>query len=174
MQKAGALSCPSLWAYGTPQVSKLIIRQMPYKSRLASNVQSPLALTRSGLVGLNRRQHLFRVALGPDLGEDLQESLVGTDDEGGPFDADHFLAVHVLFLEHPKLIAHLFVYICEEWIRQVELFPEFALCLGRIAGDSEHHRAGFLELFKGVAEAAGLNGAARCVRLGIKEEYDWL
>jgi hypothetical protein len=130
--------------------------------------------SRSGFVGFNCGQDFFGVALGLDLGEDLQELLVGTDDECGAFDADHFLAVHVLFLEHPKLIADDFVYICEERIGQVVLFAEFALRFWGVAGDSEDDGAGFLELFKGVAEAAGLNGAARSVRLGIKEEYDWL
>lgn len=137
-------------------------------------VPCEIGIDPSAFIGLNRGQYFFGVALWLDLGEYLQESLVRTDDEGCALDADHFPAVHVLFLEHPKLIAHLFVYICEERIRQVELFPEFALCFGRVAGDSEDDGAGFLELFKGIAEAAGFDGAARRIRLGIKEEYDRL
>jgi len=114
------------------------------------------------------------VAFRFDFGEDLQQGLVGADDEGGALDAHHFFAIHVLFLEHPKLIADLFVYICEEWVGKVVFFAELALRFGGVAGDSEDDCAGLLKLFKGVAEAAGFDGAARSVRSGIKEEYDWL
>ncbi len=53
------------------------------------------------------------MAFGFYFGKDLEEGLVGAYDEGGAFDADDFLAVHVLFLEYSKLIADFFVYICE-------------------------------------------------------------
>ena len=123
---------------------------------------------------LEQGQHFFRVAFGRDLGKDVQQGLVGADQERGPLDAPHLLAVHVLFLQHAKLIADFLVYISKECVRQVVLGAEFGLGLGRVAADAEHHGAGGLELLEGVAEAAGLNGAARSVGSGIKEEYDGL
>ena len=39
----------------------------------------------------------------------------------------HFLAVHVLFLQHAKLFAHFLVYISKECVRQVVLGAEFGL-----------------------------------------------
>jgi len=112
------------------------------------------------------------MAFGLDLGEDAQERLVGTDEEGCPLDADDFLAVHVLFLEDPKLFADFFVYISKERIRKVVLCLEFGLGFGRVAGDAEDDGAGVLELFEGVTKAAGFDGAAGSVGAGIEEEDD--
>ena len=100
--------------------------------------------------------------------------LVGTDQKRGPLDAHHLLAVHVLFLQHAKLIADFLVYISKECVRQVVFGAELGLGLGRVAADAEHHGAGCLELFEGVAEAAGLDRAARSIGSGVKEEYDGL
>jgi hypothetical protein len=114
------------------------------------------------------------VAFGFDFGEDFDEGLVGADEERRPLDADDFLAVHVLFLENPKLFADFFVYICKEWIRQVVLGLEFGLGFGRVAGDAEDDGSGVLELFEGVAEAAGFDGAAGGIGPGIEEEDNGL
>src|SRR5271163_4057722 len=119
-------------------------------------------------------EDLFGVAFGLDLWEDLEEGLVGADEEGGPLDADDFLAVHVLFLEHIKLFADFFVYICKEWIGQVILFLEFLLSFGRVAGDAENNGSGGLELFEGVAEAAGFDGATGRIGSGVKEKDNGL
>src|SRR5277367_2447679 len=114
------------------------------------------------------------VAFGLYFGEDAEEALVGADEEGGPLDADDFLAVHVLFLEHIKLFADFFVYICKEWIRQVILFLEFLLRPGRVAGDAENDGSGSLELLEGVTEAAGFDGASGRVGSGVKEQDNGL
>jgi hypothetical protein len=42
----------------------------------------------------------------------------------------HFLAVHVLFLHHAKLIADFLVYISKECVRQVVFGAELGLALG--------------------------------------------
>ena len=124
--------------------------------------------------GFDGCQDFLGVAFRFDFGEDLEQRLVGTNKKSSALDAHNLLAVHVLFLEHPKLIAHDFVYICEEWIRQVELLAEFALGLRGVARNAQDNGAGLLEFLEGVAKSAGLDGTARGVCLGVKEEYHWL
>ena len=85
-----------------------------------------------------------------------------------------FLPIHVLFLHHAKLIADFLVYICKECVGQLVLGAKLGLGLRRVAGDAEHHGARRLQLLERVAEAAGLNGAARSVCPGVKEEDDGL
>src|SRR5438046_419366 len=48
--------------------------------------------------GLQRREHLFGVSLRLYFGEDLSDTSVRSDDEGGSHNAHPFLAVHVLLL----------------------------------------------------------------------------
>jgi hypothetical protein len=122
----------------------------------------------------NRSQHLFGVAFRLHIRKDLQECLVGSDYEGGAGNSYHFLPIHVLFFQHPKLIADLFVYICKERVRQLVFLAELVLGFWGVAGDAEDDRPGGLELLEGVAKATGLNGAARGVGLGVKEEYNRL
>jgi len=104
----------------------------------------------------------------------MQQGLVGPDDKGGPLYAEDLFAVHVLFLEHAKLIADFLVYISEERVGKVEFGAEFGLRLGRVAGDAQHHSASGLNLFELVAKPAGFNGAAGGVRAGVKEQHNRL
>ena len=87
---------------------------------------------------------------------------------------DHRLAVHILFFQDIKLFANGFVYISKEGIREIVLFAELLLRLGRVAGDAEHDGAGVLDFFELVAKAAGLDGAAGRIGFGIEEEDDRL
>ena len=121
---------------------------------------------------LEQRKHLFGVAGGRNLGKDVQQGLVRANDESRPLDAPDFLAVHILFLEHAKLIADFLVYISKERVGQLVFGAEFGLILGRVAADAEHDDAFGLKFFECIAEAAGFDGAAGRVRSGIKEEYD--
>ena len=75
----------------------------------------------------------------------MQQVPVGADQERGPLDAHDLLAVHVLFLQHAKLIADFLVYISKERVRQVVLGAEFGLGRGRVAADAEHNRPGRLQ-----------------------------
>ncbi len=120
----------------------------------------------------DRSKDLFGVPFRLDFGKDLQQLLIGTDEEGGPLNANHFLAIHVLFLENIKLFADYFVYICKEGVRQVVLLFEFLLGLGRVARDTQDDGAGLLYLFEDITKAAGFDGAAGSIGLGIKEEHD--
>src|ERR1700730_6650789 len=107
------------------------------------------------------------------FGKDFQQSLVGSNEEGGPLNADHFLAVHILLLENVKLFADYFVYICKEGIGQVVLLFELLLRLRRVARDTENNGAGLLYLLEDVTKAAGFDGAAGSVGPGIKEKHYW-
>ena len=105
-----------------------------------------------------------------DLGENVDEGLVGSDQKSCTLDTHDLLAVHVLFLHHAKLIADFLVYISKECVRKVVFRPEFGLCLRRIARNAEDHGAGGLQLLERIAKAAGLDGAARSIGSGIKKE----
>ena len=105
-----------------------------------------------------------------NFGKDVDERLVGSDQERCALDTHDLLAVHVLFLHHAKLIADFLVYISKECIRKVVLRAELGLGLGRVARDAQYHGAGGLQLLEGVAETAGLNGAARGIGSRIKEK----
>jgi hypothetical protein len=112
------------------------------------------------------------VAFGCDFGENVEESLVGADDESGALDPPDFLAIHVLFLHHAKLIADFLVYISKECVGKVVFGAESCLVLRGVPRDAEDHGSGGQELLEGVAEAAGFNGAAGGVGSWIKEEND--
>src|SRR5271170_5754474 len=81
-------------------------------------------------------KNLFGVPLRLYFGKDFQQLAVGTDEKRGPLNPNHFLAVHILFLENIKLFADYFVYICKEGVGQVELLFEFLLRLGRVARET--------------------------------------
>ena len=49
------------------------------------------------------------VALGRDIGKDVEEGLVRADQKGCARNAPYFLPIHVLFLHHAKLIADFLV-----------------------------------------------------------------
>src|SRR5271156_3922086 len=97
------------------------------------------------------------------FGKDLQQLLVGPDEEGGALDPNHFLAIHILFLENIKLFADYFVYICKEGVRQVILLFEFLLRLGGIARDPQYDGSSLLYLLEDVTKATGFDSAARSV-----------
>ena len=123
---------------------------------------------------LEQFQHRFGVAFGGDFGEDVEQGLVGTDDEGGSLDTEDFLAIHVLFLEDAKLIADFLVYISKERVGQVVFGAEFGLGLGGIARDAENYGTGRLDLGEGIAESAGFDGAAGGIGAGIEEQDNGL
>jgi hypothetical protein len=122
---------------------------------------------------LNGSKNLFGVALRLYFRKNLQQFLIRTNEERGPLNPNHFLAIHILFLENVKLFADYFVYICKEGVGQVVLFFEFFLRLGRIARDTQNDGPGLLYLLKYVAKATGFDGAAGSVCLGIEEKHDW-
>ena len=111
---------------------------------------------------------------GFDFGENLQQRLVRANQEGGPLNAHDFLPVHIFFFQHVKLFADFFVYIGKEGIRQVVLCLELRWPSGVSREMPSTMAPAALEFFEGVAEAAGLDRAARSVGSGIKEEDDGL
>jgi hypothetical protein len=116
-------------------------------------------------------KNLFGVPLRLDFGKDFQQLLIGTDEECGPLNANHFLAVHILLLENIKLFADYFVYISKEGIRQVVLLFEFLLRLRGVARDTENDGASLLYLLEDVTKAAGFDRAAGRVGPGIEEKH---
>ena len=91
-------------------------------------------------------QNLFSVALRRDFRVDMQQRAVRADHKGGSLNAHDFLAVHVLFLQHAKLIADFLVYISKECVRKVEFGAELGLFARRVAADAQNHGAGRLKL----------------------------
>jgi hypothetical protein len=122
----------------------------------------------------NRGKYLFGVPLRLDLGKDFQQLLIGPNEECGPLNTYHFLAIHVLFLENIKLFADYFVYICKERVGQVVLLLEFLLRLGCVARDTQNDSPGLLYLLEYITKAAGFDGAAGSVSPGIEEKHNRL
>jgi hypothetical protein len=123
---------------------------------------------------LEQGKDFLGVALGFYLFEDVEEPLVGTNEVGGSFHAFDQFAVHVLGLDEVVAIDELHVMVGEEIVGKVVLVFKLLLIFDGVAGDPEDNDAGFLELLKGVAEAAGFNRAAWSVGARIEEENDGL
>src|SRR6266567_449951 len=111
------------------------------------------------------------MAFGRDFRKDMQQRLVRADHKSGAFDPPYLLAVHVLFLQHAKLIANFLVYISKECVRQVVLGAELRLCLGCVPRNAQHHRTGRLQFGESIPKAACLNSAARRVGPRIEEQH---
>ena len=110
------------------------------------------------------------MALGLDLGKDVGDAAVGADNERGTLDAHHFVAVHVLFFDHAEGLTDLLVGVGEQGVGQVVLSLELFLLVGRISGDAQNDRPGFLQFFVRVAEPARFNGSTRGIGFRIEEE----
>lgn len=109
--------------------------------------------------------------------EGVDEALVslgvgGGDEIGGALYAFYELSVHVLGLDEVEAVDELHVGVGDEVVWEAVLVLELLLILDGVAGDAEDGDAGFLKLLEGVAEAAGLDGAAGGVGAGIEEEND--
>src|SRR5271168_4016754 len=115
---------------------------------------------------LDGGQNFLRVPLRLHFGEYLEQLPIRTDEKCGPLNANHFLAIHILFLQNVKLFADYFVYICKECVRQVVLLFEFLLCLGRVARYTQNDGAGLLYLLEDISKAAGFDGATWSVGPG--------
>jgi hypothetical protein len=116
-------------------------------------------------------KNLFSVSFRLYLGKNLQQLLIGTDEKCGPLNPNHFFAIHILFLENIKLFTNYFVYICKEGVRQAVLFFEFLLRLGRVARDTKNDGSSLLYLLEYITKAAGFDGAAGGIGLGIEEKH---
>ncbi len=88
---------------------------------------------------------------------------VGTDDEGGPFDAHVLLAVHALLLPDAVGFGRFMVAIGQQGERQVELVLELGLRFGLIGGDADDYGVGFREL----AGEVSRNSQASLVQPGV-------
>jgi len=113
------------------------------------------------------------VAFGLYFGEDVLDFAAGSDDKSGPGDTHYFLAVHIFFLDDAVGFGDFFIGIGEQGKRQLELILEFLLGFGCVGGDTEEDGTGFLNLFVGIAEGAGLDGASGRIRARIEVEHDY-
>jgi hypothetical protein len=108
------------------------------------------------------------------FGEDVLDFAVGTDHESGAGDAHDFFPVHIFFLDYAEGFRNFLICVGEEGKREIEFILKFLLCFRRVGGDAKQHGAGFLNLFIGIAEGAGLDGASRSIGAGVeKEDYDF-
>jgi hypothetical protein len=110
------------------------------------------------------------VAFGLYFFEGVDEALVRADEVGGAFDAFDELSVHIFGLDKVVAIDQNHVGIGQQIVGEFVFVFEFLLGFYIVAGDAEDYYACLLEFFEGVAEAAGLDGAAGGVGSGVEEE----
>ena len=122
------------------------------------------------LPSLDLRQHLFGVALGLHVLEDVDDFAVGSDQESGTGNAHHLFAIHILFLDHTKLVRNRFILISKERVGQIVLVLELLLGCRRIGGDAKYGYAGPGEFAICVAEPARFYRSTGCVGLGVEEQ----
>src|SRR5215469_868866 len=115
-------------------------------------------------------EHLFGVAVGLYLFEDVLDFTVPCDDERGAGDAHDLLAVHVLFLQNTVGLGDLFVGVGKQGEGQTLFVGKFSLPAGGVGGDAKQHGAGLLNLCIGVAEPASFYGSTRGAGAGKKEQ----
>ena len=114
------------------------------------------------------------MAFGLDLGENVLDFSIGTDDERRARDAHDFLAVHVFFLNYAKLFGDFFVGIGKQGKGKMEFVLKFFLRFGGVGRDAKQHGAGFLNLFISITEGTGLHGASGSVGAGVEiENHDF-
>jgi len=99
---------------------------------------------------------------------------IRVDHKRRPGDSHDFLAVHVLFFEHPERPGDLLVGICQQRKGKLFLLLKFLLRFWRIWGDAKQHGAGFLNLSICVAEPASFCSSPRCVGARVKKNDDRL
>jgi hypothetical protein len=110
------------------------------------------------------------VAFGFYFREDVGDLALSVDDEGGAFDAHHFLPVHILLFDHAEGVADCLVGVSEKRIGKVVFLFELFLFGGGVGGDAENDGAGILDLLECVAEPARFYGSTGGVGLGIEEQ----
>ena len=122
------------------------------------------------LRGFDLCQHLFGVAVGLNVFEDMGDFAVWADQESSPGDSHHFFAIHVLFLDHIKLFGNCFILIGKERVGQLVLVLEVLLGRGGIGGDAKYGYAGPGEFAVCVAEPARFYRSTGCVGLRVEEQ----
>lgn len=110
---------------------------------------------------------------GFDLFEDGGDVAGFGDDEGGAFGAHVFFAVEGFFDPDAVEIDDVVVFVGDEGEGELVFLDELGVALDGIWADAEEE--GFLgDLGPGVAEVAGLGGAAGGVVFGVEVEDDFL
>lgn len=104
------------------------------------------------------------MTLGFYLRKDLRDLSVMSDDESGPLDTHHFLAVHVLLFVDAVGLSRLLVYVAKKREGQIVLVFKFRLGLGGIRRNANNYRIIRGEFLRSVAELAGLYACSRAYR----------
>ena len=115
-------------------------------------------------------QHFFGVPVRFHVLENVRDLSVRPDQECGTGDTQHFLAVHVLFLDHAELVGDCLVLISQQRIGQLVLVLELLLggrCIGR---DSEYGDSGPGQFAVCVAEPARFDGSTGGIGFRIEEQ----
>ena len=110
------------------------------------------------------------MSFGLYFGENVLNLAVRSNDKSGAGDAYHFLAIHVLFLQHAVSRRGFFVGISKEAEWKTVLLLKFLLGLGRVGRDSENFRTRLLDLLVTVAKLASFNGSPGSI--GAREKVE--
>ena len=94
------------------------------------------------------------------------------DDKGRTLNAPDFFAVHTFCLHDVEEQAQRFVWIGNQFKRQVQLCFKAFMRTHRIAAGTAHHRIDTCEIGMQITEIDGFGGAARRVVLRIKIQHN--
>ena len=124
------------------------------------------------IYSLCRRQYLFSVSGHRDLGPDLRNPLVGTDQESRPDDAHELPPVHRLLLPDAVGLEHAMCFVRTERDGEFVLGLELILRRHRDGGDAKDFRSGFAERSLEPRKIDGLLGATGRVGARIEVEHE--
>src|SRR5262249_50309925 len=99
---------------------------------------------------------------------------VRCDQKRRPLDAPHLPAVHVLHLDHTKLLAQHLIRIRDQLERESQLCLEAFVRLETVTRDSDDNGTGFDESLVQISELAAFRRASRGVVLGVEVHDYWM
>src|ERR1041385_8714430 len=140
---------------------------------IKSSCEPPRGQRRRSPEGLDRLDDLVGVSLHADLGPVLHDLAVLADEDGGPDDALHLLAVHDLVAPGAIGLEDAAVGVAEQGKSEAVLVAELAVRGDRVLAGAEHDGAELLERGEGRVEVVGLDRATRRVVSRVEvEDHD--
>ena len=109
-----------------------------------------------------------------DVVEDLSDLAIGSNDERGPGNSLHLLAVNIFFFDYAKLITNFLIRVGEQRVWQVVLRLKFLLRFGIIGRDAQNRGTRILQFLVRFAEPASFDGSTGSISFREEKQNHWL